>query len=183
MLPATEPPSPVVTVDALSAPSAPAPTLLVHVDASTDPQQKIPHDVRARLAAIVKDTIASRAYATAWPGGLPRQAELAASGARAYIVASTIHEVEVKRKGSRASITCRVEIRIAPWYGVDGGEHWELTNAAVATGTARVTTGLRDELVRLGVRDCVLDVAEAVTADKILPFLRRLDDRERHASK
>ncbi|MBA3395523.1 MAG: hypothetical protein H0T89_22940 [Deltaproteobacteria bacterium] len=131
------------------------------------------------MTAIVKDTIASGAYATAWPGGLPRQAELAASGARAYIVAATVHEVAVERKGRRASIMCRVEIRIAPWYGVDGGEAWELTKAAVATGTARATTGLRDELVRLGVRDCVLDVGEAVTADKILPFLRRLD--ERHA--
>ncbi len=177
-----EPQPLVAAVVALPAPAAsPPPTLLVHVDASTDPRHKLPSDVRARLTAIVRETIASGAYATAWPGGLPRQAELAARGARAYIVASTVHEVEVKRTGRRASILCRVEIRISPWYGVDGGDAWEPTNGAVAGGTARATTGLRDEIVRLGVRDCVLELGEAVTAGKILPFLRGLDDRERHA--
>lgn len=153
------------------------PGLLVHVDEATDPTQQLRASDGADLTEIVKHAIASGDYATAWPGGLPRQAELSAHGARAFIVAANVQQVTVDRSGPRASIVCTIGIRIAPWYGVDGGEHWEVSNAATATGTARTKTGLRDELVRLGVRDCVLEVGAAVMKQQILPFLHRLAAR------
>ncbi|MBA3817443.1 MAG: hypothetical protein H0X17_01000 [Deltaproteobacteria bacterium] len=153
------------------------PELLVYVDPATDPTNQLRDADGRRLTEIVKAAIADHDYATAWPGGLPSASELTANNARAFIVAATVSKVEVRRTGPRASIECTVAIRISPWYGVDGGEAWETATAASATGSARATTGLHEELIQVGVRNCVLEVGETVTTQRILPFLRRVASR------
>jgi len=155
--------------------AAPPPGLFVHVDVPADPKRRLGAEDQERLRAIVREAIAEASYATEWPGGLPSASDLAANGARAFIVAATIDHIAIKRAGARAAIDCSVLVRIAPWYGIDGGEQWETATAAMARGRARATTSPRHE--RVGIRDCVLEVGQEVTTKQILPFLARLETR------
>jgi hypothetical protein len=150
------------------------PGVFVNIDSATDQSKVAPSDVGERLARIVKKTVERTGYATSWPGPLPTQTELASSHSRAFIVASTVKKVEVSRSNHLTQISCKVEIRVAPWSGVDGGEKWEANKAASASGSAKATTGNSDREIAGGVRDCIEAVAEDVTSRQILPFLKRL---------
>ncbi|HEY5926652.1 MAG TPA: hypothetical protein VIV11_33425 [Kofleriaceae bacterium] len=147
------------------------PALYVHVDRVSDPARKLSDHAGERIADSIQHVLATSEMATAWPGALPKLAELELHGSRAFIVAATVHEVKIDTTGRRASIACRVGIRVAPWYGVDGGEKWEGTNTATAMGSARVSTSGSTEQ---GVRDCVTEVATSVVTNRIVPFLRDL---------
>lgn len=148
------------------------PTLLIHVEQPADPKRRLSPPDQERLRMLVQDAFENARYATDWPGGLPSMADLATHGARAFIVAATIDDVDIQRAGASAAIDCSVMVRIAPWYGIDGGEHWETATAAMAKGRARATTSAGD--AQGGVRDCVLEVSQEVTTRQILPFLERL---------
>lgn len=145
------------------------PVLLVHVDDCA-------RDRTQTVSTIVRHVIVGQRYATEWPGGLPTEAALTARGARAYVVVPTVETVEVARAGGRARIECRIEIRVSPWRGTDGGERWEAEVAARATGTARVDTSPRDSAIEAGTRDCLREVAEQVTTHRVVPFLRTVVD-------
>jgi hypothetical protein len=61
---------------------------------------------------------------------------------------------------SGADMVCSLAIAIDAWYGV-GDERWELTNADVVPDImlpVRPTSNMREELARIGIRDCVLDL-------------------------
>lgn len=150
------------------------PGVFVNVDSATDQSRVAPSDAGERLARIVKKTVERTGYSTSWPGGLPTHTELASSHARAFIVASTVKKIEVSKVSRQTQISCKVEIRVAPWSGVDGGEKWEANKAASASGSAKAMTGNSDREIAGGVRDCLEAVAEDVTARHILPFLKRL---------
>src|SRR6185436_19961473 len=106
-----------------------------------------------------------------WPGGLPTQTELATSHARAFIVASTVKHIDISRLSHQTQVSCKLEIRVAPWSGTDGGEKWEANKAASASGSAKAMTSNSDRDVAAGIRDCLEAVAEDVTTRQILPFL------------
>ncbi len=150
------------------------PGVFVNVDSATDQSKAAPSDTGERLARVVKKTVERTGYATSWPGPLPTQTELASSHSRAFIVASTVKKIEFSKANRLTQISCKVEIRVAPWSGVDGGERWEANKAASASGSAKATTGNSDREIAGGVRDCLEAVAEDVTARQILPFLKRL---------
>jgi hypothetical protein len=150
------------------------PGVFVNVDSATDQSKVAPSDAGERLARIVKKAVERTGYATSWPGPLPTQTELASSHSRAFIVASTVKKIEVGKANRLTQISCKVEIRVAPWSGVDGGEKWEANKAASASGSAKATTGNSDREIAGGVRDCLEAVAEDVTTRQILPFLKRL---------
>jgi hypothetical protein len=150
------------------------PGVFVNVDSATDQSKVAPSDIGERLARIVKKTVERTGYATSWPGPLPTQTELASSHSRAFIVASTVKKIEFSKVSRLTQISCKVEIRVAPWSGVDGGEKWEANKAASASGSAKATTGNSDREIAGGVRDCLEAVAEDVTSRQILPFLKRL---------
>jgi hypothetical protein len=150
------------------------PGVFVNIDSATDQSKVAPSDTGERLARIVKKSVERTGYATTWPGPLPTQTELASSHSRAFIVASTVKKIEVSKANRLTQISCKVEIRVAPWSGVDGGEKWEANKAASASGSARATTGNSDREIAGGVRDCLEAVAEDVTTRQILPFLKRL---------
>lgn len=150
------------------------PGVFVNVDSTTDQSKVAPSDAGERLAQIVKNGVERTGYATSWPGGLPTQTELASSHARAFIVASTVKKIEFSKVSRQTQISCKVEIRVAPWSGVDGGEKWEANRAASASGSGKATTGNSDREIAGGVRDCLETVAEDVTKRRILPFLKRL---------
>lgn len=150
------------------------PSIFVNVDPTTDQSKKLPNGGGDRVTKIVKKSVESTGYATTWPGGLPTGAELTASRSKGFIVASTVKKIDIVKSGARTQIACTVAIRVAPWTGRDGGEHWEANKAASASGSAKATTGNRDRDIQSGVRDCIEAVAEDVTARQVVPFLKRL---------
>ncbi len=166
--------TPAVSSTATPGGHADKPGVFVNVDSATDQSRAAPSDTGERLARVVKKTVERTGYATSWPGPLPTQTELASSHSRAFIVASTVKKIEVSKANRLTQISCKVEIRVAPWSGVDGGEKWEANKAASASGSAKATTGNSDREIAGGVRDCLEAVAEDVTARQILPFLKRL---------
>jgi hypothetical protein len=150
------------------------PELFVNIEGTTDPSRVAPSDAGERLTRVVRRCLERTGYATTWPGGLPTQTELVTNHARAFIVASTVKHIEISRVSRQTQISCKVEIRVAPWSGIDGGEKWEANKAASASGSAKAMTGNSDRDIASGVRDCLEAVAEDVTARHILPFLKRL---------
>ena len=155
-------------------PPSDRPGVFVNIDNTTDQSKVAPSDVPERLSRVVRKTIERTGYATTWPGPLPTQTELATSHSRAFIVASTVKKVEFSKVSRQTQISCKVEIRVAPWSGVDGGEKWEANKAASASGSAKAMTGNSDREIAGGVLDCLEAVTEDVTARHILPFLKRL---------
>ena len=156
------------------APAPARPGVFVNIDSTSDQSRVAPSDAGERLGRVVKRSVERTGYATSWPGGLPTQTELTSSHARAFIVASTVKKIDISRVSRQTQISCSVEIRVAPWSGVDGGEKWEANKAASASGSAKAMTGNSDREIAGGVRDCLEAVAEDVTNRHILPFLKRL---------
>jgi len=150
------------------------PGVFVNVDPTTDQSKVAPSDTGERLGRILKKSVERTGYSTSWPGGLPTQTELTSSHARAFIIASTVKKIEISKVSRQTQISCRVEIRVAPWGGSDGGEKWEANKAASASGSAKATTGNSDREIAGGVRDCLEAVAEDVAARQVMPFLKRL---------
>jgi hypothetical protein len=150
------------------------PEIFVHIDATTDLSKQAPSDAGERLGRVVKKTIERTGYVTHWPGGLPTQAELTTNHSRAFIIASTVKKIELTKVSHQTQVSCKVEIRVAPWSGTDGGEKWEANKVASASGSAKAITGNTDREIAGGVRDCLEAVAEDVTARQVLPFLKRL---------
>jgi len=150
------------------------PGVFVNVDHTTDQSKVAPSDAGERLTKIVKKNVERTGYATSWPGGLPTQTELTSNHARAFIIASTVKKIEISKVSHQTQISCKLEIRVAPWSGSDGGEKWEANKAASASGSAKATTGNSDREIAGGVRDCLEAVAEDVTTRQVLPFLKRL---------
>jgi hypothetical protein len=150
------------------------PEVFVNIDNPTDQSKLAPSDSGERLNRIVRRGVERTGYATRWPGGLPTQTELTTNHARAFIVASTVKKIEISRASHQTQISCKVEIRVAPWSGTDGGEKWEANKAASASGSAKAMTGTSDREIAGGMRDCLDAVAEDVTTRQLLPFLKRL---------
>jgi hypothetical protein len=150
------------------------PEVFVNIDNTTDQSKIAPSDAGERLTKIVKKSVERTGYATSWPGGLPTQIELSSAHSRAFIIASTVKKIEISKVSRQTQISCRVEIRVAPWSGSDGGEKWEANKAASASGSAKAMTGNSDREIAGGVRDCLEAVAEDVTARQVMPFLKRL---------
>lgn len=150
------------------------PGVFVNVGPATDQSKLAPSDTGERLAKVVKKNVERTGYATSWPGGLPTQTELTSSHSRAFIIASTVKKIEISKVSHRTQISCKVEIRVAPWEGSDRGEKWEANKAASASGSAKATTGNSDREIAGGVRDCLEAVAEDVTTRQVLPFLKKV---------
>jgi len=155
-------------------PDAPGtkPPVFVNIDLALDRSKKLPNEAAERLTRVVKKTVEGTGYATAWPGGLPTSAELGKS--RAFIIASTVMMVDITKSGRMTEISCKLTIRIAPWLGKDGGEHWEPGKAANAEGMARASVGSSDRDVANGMRECIEAVAINTLTNKVLPFLRHV---------
>jgi hypothetical protein len=85
-----------------------------------------------------------------------------------------VKKLEITKTGSQTQIACTVAVRIAPWNGRDGGEKWEANRAASASGSAKATVGNSPKMVSGGINDCIEAVAENVTSQQVVPFLKRL---------
>ncbi len=89
-------------------------------------------------------------------------------------MATSVKKIEISKVSHQTQVSCKVEIRVAPWTGTDGGEKWEANKAASASGSAKAMTGNSDREIAGGVRDCLDAVTEDVTARQVTPFLKRL---------
>ncbi len=151
------------------------PSVFVNVDPTIDQSKQLPAGSGQRLEKILKDSVQRTGYATTWPGGgMPTSAELESSSSRGFIVATTVKKLEITKSGSQTQIACTVAVRIAPWNGKDGGERWEANRAASASGSAKAIVGNSPRMVSGGINDCIEAVAENVTSQQVVPFLRRL---------
>jgi hypothetical protein len=86
-----------------------------------------------------------------------RLAWLRAEVARADQLTQRLRGSYVPRGAPGAAAVCSLAIEIESWYGV-GDERWELMNASSSMMPARRSLNIREELARIGIRDCVLDV-------------------------
>ncbi len=152
------------------------PAVFVHVGNAADLSSKAPKDTMPKLTKVVRGVVARRAtdMSTVWPGALPTQKQLTASGASAFIVAATISAVDITRNGQKAEIACTVSVRVAPWSGTDGAEKWVAHKAASASGSGKAMTGTATAAIEGGIRDCVLAVGEEITSKQVVPFLKRV---------
>lgn len=157
-----------------TAPAAQSDKVFVNIDTATDQSKVAPAGTSDRVTGVVKRYVERTGYATSWPGGLPTQTELSTHHARAFIVASSVKKIEVAKASGQTQITCKVEIRVAPWDGKDIGEHWEANRAASASGSAKALTGNTAREIQSGMRDCLEAVAEDVTSRQVVPFLKHL---------
>jgi hypothetical protein len=150
------------------------PEVFVNIEGTTDLSRVAPSDAGERLARVVRRSLERTGYATSWPGGLPTQTDLVSNHSRGFIVASTVKHIDISKVSRQTQISCKLEIRVAPWSGIDGGERWEANKAASASGSAKAMTGNSEREIAGGMRDCLEAVAEDVTARHILPFLKRV---------
>lgn len=151
------------------------PPVFVNVDPTIDQSKQLPAGSGLRLDKILKDSVQRTGYATTWPGGgMPTSAELESNSSRGFIVATTVKKLEITKSGSQTMIACTVAVRIAPWNGKDGGERWEANRAASASGSAKAIVGNSPKMVSGGINDCIEAVAENVTSQQVVPFLKRL---------
>lgn len=179
---ATRPPSatapgttrltPAVATTATAAP----PAVFIYVAGATDGSSKAPADATARLTTLVKGVVGRRApeLPTQWPGALPTAKDLSARGTKAWSVSANIAAIDIVQRGGSAEITCKVQVRVTPWNGVDGAERWVAHKAASASGQGRASTSSSARAIAGGIRDCVMAVAEEVTGNQVVPFLRKV---------
>lgn len=156
--------------------AADTPAVYVHMIEGGDLSRQAPSDAVGKLLKTVRGTVSRRAreVSTEWPGTLPTAQVLRDRGARAFVVAPSISKLAVVKKGNQAEVECTVAIRVAPWGGTDGSEKWSAQKAAQASGTGKAITSTSPAAISMGMKDCVLAVAEDVTAKEVVPFLRKL---------
>ena len=89
---------------------------------------------------------------------------LEAAVARGDDLATVMRGAYVPRGTPGADMVCSLAIQIDAWYGV-GDERWELTHATAFESDAsepmrraRDSRSMREELARIGIRDCILDL-------------------------
>jgi hypothetical protein len=149
------------------------PAVFVNVETASDLSKRASASTSA-LTKVVRGAVKQKGYAVDWPGGTPTQQQLATSGARAFIVGTTVKTIAITPKGNKTEVGCTVAIRIAPWTGSDGTEQWEANRAASASGSATALTGSGDRDVAGGIRDCVEAVGAEITSRQVVPFIKRL---------
>jgi|GEM_PF-6599213 len=155
-----------------------APAVYVHMSNGSDLSTKAPSDAVGKLVKTVRATVMRKTpnVSTEWPGALPNAQQLATSGSRAFMIAPQIAIIAVATRGNQAEIECTVSVRVAPWGGTDASEKWSAQKAATASGSAKAITSTSANAISMGMRDCVLAVAEEVTSKQVVPFLRKLID-------
>jgi hypothetical protein len=108
---------------------------------------------------------AASSMATSWPGGgIPTKKQLDAKGFLGFYVDGTLNELEVKKSGNSATVSCKVSMLLAsfPDKSVFG----------FLNGSARVQGSASDRDIALASEDCVAAVVEDLIAKKIVPTIK-----------
>ncbi|HTM23098.1 MAG TPA: HEAT repeat domain-containing protein [Kofleriaceae bacterium] len=150
--------------------------VFLRVVVNPDPRNRAPRGTTDRMRQTLQETL--RRAAPEWAQGtdddLPTKAQLDKNGTKAFIVGAAVANVEVNHSGTRTEIRCSVSVRVAPWQGADGNEVWQADKAASASGNGKVVGASTPTAIDGSKRDCLLAVAEQITARQVVPFLRKM---------
>lgn len=152
--------------------------VFLHVGPPRDASRRSPRGLAPALHDAVRGALRKHApdYRIDWPSRQPPTADqLQRSRVRAYRVQVSVMDYQIHRRGSRAEIECTVSVQVNPWQGRDAAERWSEREAAAATGRGRVSGRNHRDDIAAAQRDCVVTVAERVTGEQVVPFLRRLE--------
>lgn len=165
-------------------PVAPAPLkpgqrgVFLHVSAPRDASRRAPKELAPQLHDAVRAMLRRKMpeYRLDWPSQSPPTAdELKQARMHAYRVQPSVTEFRINARGSQAEVQCTVALHVNPWQGSDSAERWSEKQAASATGRGRVTGANHKDAIAAAQRDCVVTVAERITSEQVVPFLRRLE--------
>jgi len=151
-------------------------SVFLHLTEPSDATNALSRAVRRELMTAVSRTINKHAPSFGMatrPKDLPTQSELEKKRLHGFYVGAQVAQLSVQRQGSRAEVRCKVAVRVGPWNGRDGGELIVADRSASASGSARVVGSGSQRGIVLSQRDCVVAVAEEITARQVVPFLER----------
>jgi hypothetical protein len=152
--------------------------VFLHVSAPRDVARNSPKGLSPLLHDTLRGALRKHApeYRLDWPAPTPPTAsDLEQARMRAYRVQAAVMEYRIQPRGSMAEIECQVTVQVNPWHGSDTAERWSERQAAAASGRGRVRGDNRREAIAAAQRDCVTTVAERITSEQVVPFLRRLE--------
>jgi hypothetical protein len=152
--------------------------VFLHITAPRDASRRAPKGLPPQLHDAVRAMLRRKVpeYRLDWPSQSPPTAgELKQARLHAYRVQPSVMELRIEARGSQAEIQCTVALHVNPWQGSDSAELWSEKQAASATGRGRVTGANRQDAIAAAQRDCVVTVAERITSEQVVPFLRRLE--------
>jgi len=151
-------------------------SVFLHLGKPHDTTRLLSNSDRGELLRAVSRTLKRKAprYGLATnKTDLPSRAELKRNRLQGFYVGAQVAQLRIRRAGSRAEVSCRVSVHVGPWLGKEVGERIVASKAASASGAARVMGSGSRRGIALSQRDCVVAVAEEVTARQVVPFLRR----------
>jgi hypothetical protein len=152
--------------------------VFLHVSAPRDVARNSPKGLSPLLHDTVRGALRKHApeYRLDWPTRSPPTAsELEQARMRAYRVQAAVMEYRIQPRGSMAEVECQVTVQVNPWQGSDTAERWSERQAAAASGRGRVRGDNQREAIAAAQRDCVTTVAERITSEQVVPFLRKLE--------
>jgi hypothetical protein len=152
--------------------------VFLHVSTPRDLTRTSPKGLPPLLHDTVRGALRKHApeYRLDWPTpSLPTSSELDQARMRAYRVQPAVAEYRIQPRGSLADVECTVTVQVNPWQGSDTAERWSEREAASASGRGRVRGDNRREAIAAAQRDCVTTVAERITTEQVVPFLRRVE--------
>lgn len=152
--------------------------VFLHVGTPRDASKRAPKGLAPQLHDAVRAVLRKKApeYRLDWPSpSLPTADELTQARVRAYRVQPSVMAFRIDARGSQAEVECTVALQVNPWQGSDSAERWSEQQAASATGRGRVRGANRQDAIAAAQRDCVVTVAERITSEQVVPFLRRLE--------
>lgn len=153
-------------------------SVFLHVSAPRDVARSSPKGLAPLLHDTVRGALRKHApeYRLDWPTQTPPTAsDLDQARMRAYRVQAAVMEYRIQPRGSQAEVECKVTVQVNPWQGSDTAERWSERQAASASGRGRVRGDNRRDAIAAAQRDCVTTVAERITTEQVVPFLRRLE--------
>lgn len=156
--------------------------VFLHVSTPRDVSERSPKGISPLLHDTVRSALRKHApeYRLDWPAQSPPTAsDLDRARMRAYRVQAAIMEYRIQPRGKQAEVECKVTVQVNPWQGSDTAERWSERQAASASGRGRVRGENRRDAIAAAQRDCVTTVAERITSEQVIPFLRRLEGANR----
>jgi len=151
--------------------------VFLRVVAPSDLTKQAPRGTTDRMLQSLQETLrrAAPEWSQEWGGGkLPTKAQLDKNGTKAFLIGAAVATLEVARSGGKVEVRCSVRVRVSPWSGADGNEVWSENKAASATGNGKVVGAATPSAIDGSKRDCLLAVAEQITARQVVPFLRKM---------
>jgi hypothetical protein len=121
--------------------------------------------LRALMVKVAQQTMAKTAahMTTAWPGGSPSKAALAAKGVAGFYIDGTLNTLAVKTSGGGATISCKVSMLLADFP--------DKNMFGFLNGGASVTSSASQSDQAMASQDCVQAVVENLISNKIVPTI------------